>query len=367
MNILSAAIALLLAILLILFGISRVGSWLIERRHPPVGSFMTVNDTRLHFVHVAAPASPELPAMVFVHGASGNLNDQMVPIRRLLEGRAELLFVDRPGHGWSDRGPARNHTPDGQADTIAALMDRLDIGKALITGHSFGSAVVASFALSHPERTGGLLFLAPATHPWPGGGTSWYYELTAKPFVGRLFAETLALPAGLMRMEAATKCVFAPNRVPDGYLEQTGIELVLRSAAFRANAIDVEGLYRFVNSNASNYNSITAPTIIITGNRDTVVYEEIHSRGLASDIPGAELLSVNNLGHKPDFVATDLVVAALEKLAGQDRDLGQAVEKLEQRIVSDAFGPIERCPDEKPTAIGFEPSTEKLTAGVQKF
>ncbi len=366
MNILSAAVAFLLAILLILFGVSRVGSWLIERRHPPAGSFTTVNDTRLHFVHVNAPAESELPAMVFIHGASGNLNDQMVPIRRLLEGRAELLFVDRPGHGWSDRGPAQNDTPEGQARTVAALMDHLDIDQALITGHSFGSAVVASFALSHPEKTMGLLFLAPATHPWPGGGTSWYYELTAKPFFGRLFAETLALPAGLMRMEAATKCVFAPNRVPDNYLEQTGIELVLRSAAFRANAIDVEGLFRFANRNAPNYNMITAPTIIITGNRDTVVYEEIHSRGLASDIPGAQLLSVNNLGHKPDFIATELVVTALEKLAGQERDLDRAVAQLEQQIVSDAFGPIERCPDEKPTSVGSGPSLETLTADVRK-
>lgn len=366
MNILSAAIAFLLALLLILFGVSRIGSWLIERRHPPAGSFATVNDTRLHFVHLRAPSDPELPAMVFVHGASGNLNDQMVPIRRLLEGRAELLFVDRPGHGWSDRGPAQNDTPEGQARTIAALMDHLDIGQALIAGHSFGSAVVASLALAHPEKTKGLLFLAPATHPWPGGGTSWYYELTAKPFVGRLFAETLALPAGMMRMEAATRCVFAPNRVPDNYLEQTGIELVLRSAAFRSNAIDVEGLFGFVKKNASDYRTISAPTIIITGNRDTVVYEEIHSRGLAADIPGAQLLTVNNLGHKPDFVATDLVVAALEKLAGRNRDLDHVVAELEQQIASDAFGPIERCPDEKPKSVGSGPAPEGLTAEISK-
>lgn len=360
MNIFSAAIAFVLAIVLILFGVSRVGSWLIERRHPPTGNFATVNQTRLHFVHVAAPVRSELPAIVFVHGASGNLKDQMVPIKRLLEGRAELLFVDRPGHGWSDRGPAHNDTPDGQADTIAALMDHLDIGEAVIAGHSFGSAVVASFAVSHAQKTRGLLFLAPATHPWPGGGTSWYYDLTAKPYVGRLFAETLALPAGMMRMEAATKCVFAPNQVPQGYLEQTGIELVLRPAAFRANAIDVEGLFRFVNKNAAKYATIAAPTIIITGNRDTVVFEEIHSRGLAEDIPGAQLLSIDNLGHKPDFIATELVVTALESLAGQQRDLAGAVQRLEQQIASDAFGPIERCPDEKP-------AMENITAAATKF
>ena len=57
-------------------------------------------------VHVPAPARPTLPPIVFIHGASANLQDQMVPLRPLLEGRAELLFFDRPGHGWSERGPA---------------------------------------------------------------------------------------------------------------------------------------------------------------------------------------------------------------------------------------------------------------------
>ena len=348
MNLLSASLAFLLAIVLVLFGVSRIGAWLIERRHPPAGGFATVNDTKLHFVHTRATVPGDLPPIVFVHGASGNLKDQMVPIRDALEGRAELLFVDRPGHGWSERGPVSNTTPDGQAKTIAALLDHLGIGEALIAGHSFGGAIAASFAVNHPEKTKGLLFLAPASHPWPGGGTSWYYELAAKPLVGRLFSETIALPAGMIRMASATDCVFAPNRVPDRYLEQTGISLVLRPAAFRANAIDVDGLFASVKRNAPRYPAITAPTIIISGDRDTVVYEEVHSSGLARDIPGAELVWVRNLGHKPDFIATDLVVAALERLGGMDRDLAPVVDELEQRIAGDAFGPIERCPDEKP-------------------
>ena len=304
----------------------------------PFGSFLDIDGARLHYVHVPAPENAELPPIVFIHGASANLNDQMVPLRPLLEGRAELLFLDRPGHGWSGRGPGNNETQAGQAATIAALMDRLGIGQAIIVGHSFGGSVTAAFALEHPEKTKGLVFLSAATHPWPGGATSWYYRLTSVPVIGWLFSETIANPAGSSRMAAATICVFAPNPVPDGYSVRAAIPLVLRPTAFRSNAIDVEGLYRFAAANAPRYKDIEAPTVVISGDADTVVYEEIHSLGLARDIPGAELVWVKNLGHKPDWIAPDLVVAAIEKLAGQPRDLQALARSVETRIAGDRFG-----------------------------
>lgn len=347
MNLASALAASMLALGFTLAGLTRFGSWRIERRHPPVGSFAEIGGTRIHYVHVPASEGVDLPPVVLIHGASANLNDQMVPLRPLLEGRAELLFLDRPGHGWSERGEG-NDTPDGQAATIAALMDRLGIGRAIVVGHSFGGAVAAAFALGHPERTGGLVFVSAATHPWPGADTSWYYSLAARPWLGRLFVETIANPAGSSRMAAATECVFAPNRVPDAYLEAAAIPLVLRPQAFRSNAIDVEGLYRHVVAAAPRYPDIAAPTVIISGDRDTVVYEELHSVGLARDLPGAELVWVRNLGHKPDWHAPELVVAAIERVAGRGADLQTVAAQVEARLAEDAFGT--HCADLKTPA-----------------
>ncbi|WP_263483914.1 alpha/beta fold hydrolase [Mesorhizobium sp. CA8] len=122
----------------------------------------------------------------------------MLPLKSLLEGRAEMLFFDRPGLGSSERGD--NETLAAQADTIAALMDRIGIEKAVVVAHSFGGAITTAFARQHPEKTRGLVFLAPATHPWPGGATAWYYKLTATPVIGWLFSETLAYPAGMLRI-----------------------------------------------------------------------------------------------------------------------------------------------------------------------
>lgn len=346
MNLLAAAVAILAGLLLILAGTTRIGVWAIERRNPPVGDFVTVNGTRLHYVHVPAD-NAELPPVVFIHGASGNLRDQMLPIRPELEGRAEMLFFDRPGHGWSSRGPD-NATPDAQAHTIAALMDEVGIERAIVVGHSFGGGVAAAFALEHPEKVAGLVFVSAASHPWPGGETSWYYHLTATPVIGWLFSQTLSLPAGWQRMMAATDCVFAPNPVPEGYNSRAAIPLVLRPSAFRANATDVVSLYPHVSKVAPRYGEIDKPTVVISGDSDTVVFEHIHSAGLARDIPGAELVWVENLGHKPDWTAPELVEAAIEKVAGADIDLQAMARDVEARIAGQQFGPYERCRDGKP-------------------
>ncbi|MRX37103.1 alpha/beta hydrolase [Aminobacter sp. MDW-2] len=346
MNILAFVLVLLVAVVLALAGFTGAAAWLIERRNPPVGSFIDINGANIHFVHVPAAAGADLPPLVFIHGASANLKDQMLPLRPQFEGRVEMLFLDRPGHGWSERGPGNNETQEGQAATIAALMDRLGIKDAIIVGHSFGGSIAATFALEHPQKTRGLLFLSAATHPWPGGETSWYYSLSARPVAGWLFAATVANPAGLMRINAATTCVFSPNKVPDGYVDEASIKLVLRPQPFRANAIDVEALYRHALKTAPRYSEIKAPTVVISGDADTVVYEEIHSIGLARDIPGAELVWIRNLGHKPDWVTPDLVAAAVEKLAGQPHGLQAMARQIEARIAGDAFG-TDICVNEK--------------------
>jgi pimeloyl-ACP methyl ester carboxylesterase len=162
--------------------------------------------------------------------------------------------------------------------------------------------------------------------------------------IGRLFSETLVYPVGSLQMKSSIECVFAPNKVPDDYLTSASIPLVLRPAPFRANATDVEGLYRYVLKAQPRYREINAPTVVISGDHDTVVYEEIHSIGLVQDIPGAELVWVKNLGHKPDWIALDLVVAAIEKVAGEDRDLQTIANIVETRIASDRFGEG-RCVD----------------------
>jgi pimeloyl-ACP methyl ester carboxylesterase len=306
----------------------------LERQFPNIGERIDIGGLRMNSVFVPAGMTADLPPIVFIHGASGNLRDQMHAFRARLEGRAALLFPDRPGHGYSERGGPENAFPDGQARAIARLMDRRGIGRAIIVGHSFGGAIAASFALEHPEKTAGLLFLAPATHPWPGG-IDWYYDLAKLPVIGWLFSHIVAMPAGLLRIEGGTQSVFAPNPCPHDYIEVTAPALVLRPRTFRNNAVDVASLLDYARRTQPRYGEIRTPTVIVTGDTDGIVYEEIHSRGLARDIAGSELVWIRNLGHKPDYIVTDLAVEALEKIAGSDRDLQESARRAEARLAKD--------------------------------
>jgi pimeloyl-ACP methyl ester carboxylesterase len=323
---------LVAALLAIGFVFTRWQSARIARDFPNVGEITVVDGVRINSVHWPRPEGADLPPLVFVHGASGNLRDPMGAFLEPLKARAEMLFVDRPGHGYSDRGD-NGLRPAGQADLIAGLMKTKGISRAIIIGHSFGGAIVATLAVNHPDRVAGLVFLSPATHPWPGG-VDWYYDLANTPLLGPLFCATLTLPAGLGMIDQGLQHVFQPNPVPEDYLRKAAIPLLLRPDNFCNNARDVANLLEHVTATQPRYREITAPTIVVTGDSDDIVYEELHSRGLKRDIPGAELYWVRGLGHKPDYVATDLAIAAIEKIAGMPRDLDRIAAAVEARIAA---------------------------------
>ncbi len=300
----------------------------------PVPVRIDVGGYKLNSLLLEPQKQAELPPIVFLHGASASLYDPLLSFADKFRGRAKLLFVDRPGHGSSDIGGKDNILPDGQADAVAQLMKKRGIRKAIIVGHSFGGAITAAFALRHPEMVSGLVFLSPAVYPWPGG-IAWYYTAASARVTGPLFSIFVAPPAGFLALDRATRGVFAPNHRPPGYVEATRAWGALRPQAFRHNAQEVAALNTWARNASPNYSKIKAPTVIITGDTDNVVSPEIHSRQLARAIDGSSLIIVRNLGHKSDYVARDLVVAAIEKLAGKNVDLRAAQKKLEQRIAGD--------------------------------
>jgi pimeloyl-ACP methyl ester carboxylesterase len=308
-----AAMLLLIAIV-VLVGASRWLAWQAETRFPAMGSFAEVDGVRLHYIDVPASQDADLLPMVFLHGASGNARDLHGAYAKGLAGRARMIFPDRPGSGYSQRGGAGMKAPDAQARLVAGLLRQLGIGKAIVVGHSLGASVATAFALEQPALTAGLVLTAPATHPWPGGAVTWYYNVVNFPVLGRIFSETLAVPFGNLLYRRAIKGVFAPNAVSERFEERSGTQLVLRPDTFRFNAQDVGGLYAHVKRLAPRYPEIKTPTVIVTGDSDSVVLAEIHSRGLQRDIEGSRLVWLERTGHTPTYTATARIIDEIEKL-----------------------------------------------------
>jgi len=310
--VLAAAAVLGLLAVATAYGVARV-----EAAHPPAGQFFDIDGVHLHVVDLGAPnaAAKFSPAIVLIHGASGNLEDMRLALGDKLARNHRVILIDRPGHGWSTRPPGDDYaSPARQATIVAKALDRLGVDRVVIAGHSWGGALAAAFALDFPQRTAGLVLISAVTHPWPGG-IAWYYNASAVPLVRKLLASTLAYPLGSLTIESASRGVFAPAAMPAGYIDRAAIKLVLRPETFFNNARDVFLLKAFVTQQVSRYAGLTAPTVIITGDHDTTVSPNIHSRTIAKVLPNAKLIVLKDVGHMPHHVASDVVVAAIDELA----------------------------------------------------
>jgi pimeloyl-ACP methyl ester carboxylesterase len=310
----TALLALLSALAGIAVGLFVFTAWRargIEARFPRVGESVDAGEGVLHLVERAA-VGRERGIVLLIHGASGNHADMMVALGGRLAARGfRAIAVDRPGHGWSGRRAGRGlSSPGRQAALIRAALASRGIMQAIVVVHSWAGALGLAMALQAPGFTRALVLLSPASHPWPGG-VDWRYNLAVKPVLGWLLRHLVVLPIGLLSMRAGVDSVFAPNRSPADYIEATKLPLVLRPAHFLANAEDVVDLKPFVEKLTPRYGQIRAPTTIVTGDADGVVYTHIHSLGCARDIPGATLTVLEGIGHSPHHSAPDEVVAAI--------------------------------------------------------
>jgi pimeloyl-ACP methyl ester carboxylesterase len=263
--------------------------------------------------------------VVLIHGASASLDDQLTALSDTLSARHLVIAVDRPGQGWSERkGGARDASPSRQARLIAAALRACGIEGAVVVGHSLGAAVVAAMAIEEPDLVQGLVFVAPASHPWPGG-VAWHYRLAAVPVLGLAFTGLAAPIIGTLSLRAAIRSVFAPQPAPHDYAHRSGAARAITPLRFRANSQDVAGLKRHVEALSPRYREITAPCVIITGDSDGVVWPSIHSQGLARDIAGAKLVTLEGVGHMPHHTHPEAVLAAIDHIVERRKSIAAAI------------------------------------------
>lgn len=150
--------------------------------------------------------------------------------------------------------------------------------------------------------------------------------------IRNLFSTVVAPPLGLLAIDQATKAVFAPNFQPAGYIEKTKALQALNPSFFRHNAMEVCALSNRARTFSPRYRSIRPTIVIVTGDTDGSVSSDVHARHLVPDIPGSRLIVVHDLGHKSVYVASDLSVAAIERVTGRKVNLRLVARAVEKRI-----------------------------------
>ncbi|MEM9725711.1 MAG: alpha/beta fold hydrolase [Pseudomonadota bacterium] len=284
-----------------------------EDRFPPQGVFETVEGVRLH-LRDQGPADG--PAVVLIHGASGNLRDFDFGLTAALLAQGwRVLAVDRPGHGHSERGPADAHRPDVQARLLRGAVAARGVDRAVILGHSLGAAVALAWCLDAPDMAAGCVDLAGAAMPWPGG-VDMLYRAASTPLLGRIASNAISLVVSDSFVKTAIGGIFAPQRPPEGYLEGIGAGLAIRPATQRHNGEDIAYLKPYLAGQSKRYPGLAPPLEILHGDADTIVPARIHAEPLSRLAPRARLNLLPGIGHMPHHAAQGQVLDALGRLRG---------------------------------------------------
>jgi pimeloyl-ACP methyl ester carboxylesterase len=303
---------------------TQAGVLVLQQIYPQQGKTIELAGAHLNVVDLG-PRDAVGPPIVLLHGASSNL-EAMRPLAGLLAQHHRVILIDRPGHGWSTRDDLRNSAPAQQAKLIDQALQKLGVGPAIVVVHSLAGALGPLMALDHPQRTCGLVMLAPVLYPWPGGVGS-YNRLVTTPVIGPLLAYTMTLPLGLLLAAPAARSVFAPQEVPADFLRASRTALLLRPREFQANAFELIGLKPAVAEQAPRYGSIKVPVVVITGDADTTVSPSIHSRAFAAAVPHARLIVLPGVGHMVQYAAPEVVVREIEAMSAELRAAPKAAER----------------------------------------
>ena len=283
----------------------------IEAALPPTGQFVEVPGARLHVVERG-----QGPAILLVHGLSGQLANFDYGMTEPLSRDFRVIAVDRPAAGWSTRAAGAPADLRAQADTLAALIDRLGLEQPLVVGHSLGGAISLALAAYHPERVGGLALIAPLTHP-PEEVSPVFKAMTVQSvWVRKLIAWTLLIPMSIRNRAQVMDIVFGPDPVPHDFPTRGGGLLALRPGHFLGASEDLLGAAHSLPPLLPRYAELRVPVSILYGREDRILDYAQNGEAFVARMPDARLTLVNG-GHMLPVTAVDTSVAFVRSAAAR--------------------------------------------------
>jgi len=283
-----------------------------EKLVPACGKFVEIDGNRIHYVEEG-----EGRPIVFVHG----LGAQLHHFRHTLFGRFgagyRLIALDRPGSGYSVRASGAGGQLPEQAAVVRRFIEKLGLERPLIVGHSLGGAIALTLAVEHPEAISGIALLSPLTHLEARIPQRFDLLYVPSRLLRRLLSHTVAIPASLRYAEPTLRFIFAPQTVPKDYMIGGGGWLGLRPAHFFATSTDVVAVEQDLGRIEQRYGEIAVPTGILFGSADRVIGEAVHGEPMLDKIQGLDFERIEGLGHMPQFVEAERVVAFIERIAAR--------------------------------------------------
>lgn len=262
--------------------------------------FAQVGTLKIHVVReqFSGQAEPnnQIPVIILMHGFGASTfswRDVMEPLAKA----GDVIAYDRPAFGFSDRPVTwEGENPYGFAGNMEILKSLIsEYAKnrdVVLVGHSAGGLLAGEFARTNPELIQKLVLVAPAV--FSTGGASWLSSLKAIPQIdalGPILVQEIASSGNALLEES--------------YYDKSQLTTVV-SEGYRAplNILGWErAFWEFTNAPRDNnflenVSSLSQPTLLITGEFDTVV-ATADTNKLSGLIPNNELIIIPNTAHLP--------------------------------------------------------------------
>jgi pimeloyl-ACP methyl ester carboxylesterase len=277
-----------------------------ERKTPPVGEFVEIDSTRLHYLRAG-----QGPTVVLIHGNGTLIQDwQISGVFGALSKDHEVIAFDRPGFGYSSRARTRVWTPHAQAEVVVAALKALRIGPAIVVGHSFGALVAAQIGLDHPEVVSRLVLVSGYYYPGPRVD-GLLGAPPALPVVGDVLRYTISPLLGRAITPLVYRQLFQPADVAERWQREFPREMALRPSQVRAVSADGAVMVPGAATLAARYGDLKMPVTIVTGDGDRIVGHEGQSLRLHDEVRDSRLVVVEGAGHMVHHIDPAQVTAAI--------------------------------------------------------
>ena len=255
---------------------------------------------------------PGAPAVLLIAGAAASMDSWDAELcRRLAAGGRFVIRYDHRDTGRSVSYPpgAPGYTGADLVADAAGLVDVLAGGRAHLVGLSMGGGIAQALAVLSPDRVATLTLMS--TSPGPAADLP--------PATQRLKAALADPPPepDWTDSDAVVEYLVAGERPfagPDSFDEPAAREVARRVVA-RSVSVESSLKNHWLVEGGEDVRprlaEVRAPTLVIHGTEDPA-FPPAHGIALAREIPHAELLLLDGVGHQPPPRSTwDLVVPAV--------------------------------------------------------
>jgi pimeloyl-ACP methyl ester carboxylesterase len=279
----------------------------------PGAKFTKLGGISVHVDEVAysGDCACQAPLIVLLHGFGASTfswREVEAPLSKL----GQVIAYDRPAFGFTERPTSWSRVNPysfaGNFKILDDLIARYGQGrKVVLVGHSAGGQLAAEFARLNPAKVSSLILVDPAILTTGGApeGLQWVYDIPQIAKLGPILVSSIATSGDQLIYQSfvnkakVTKVVLAGYHRP---LKVVGWEQAFWNFATASKQ----------NQLADNLESLKQPTLLITGDADTVV-PTADTLKLHKLIPGSSLEVIATAGHLPHEEQPDAFMAAIER------------------------------------------------------